>query len=128
MAFTTGETINKRVFSSHPSRNFPFSIPRFTAKFPLTYKTFLSYSPTMKTRIISFGLLLLIAFLVLTGCQKRTSLVLTDYPKPQKDYHRQLPPGERALRKITDPNQIPDYTLACSDTDRLQKAIANSLN
>ena len=39
-----------------------------------------------------------------------------------------MPPGELALRKITDPNQIPDYTLACSDTDRLQEAIANSLN
>ena len=54
--------------------------------------------------------------------------VLTDYPKPQKDYNRHLPPGELALRKITDPNQIPDYTLAFSDTDRLQEAIANSLN
>ena len=82
----------------------------------------------MKIRIIFLGLLLVIAFLVLAGCQKRSSLVLTDYPKPQKDYNRQLPPGELALRKITDPNQIPDYTQACSDTDRLQEAIANSLN
>ena len=39
-----------------------------------------------------------------------------------------LPPGKLALRKITDPAQIPDYTLACSDTDRLREAIANSLN
>ena len=128
MAFTTGETINKRVVSSHPFRNFPFSIPLFTAKFLLTYKTLLSYTFTMKIRIIFLGFLLVIAFLVLTGCQKRASLVLTDYPKPQKDYNRHLPPGEQALRKITDPNQIPDYTTACSDTDRLQEAIANSLN
>jgi membrane-bound lytic murein transglycosylase A len=82
----------------------------------------------MKTRILFLGLLLVIAFLVLTGCQKRTSLVFRDYPKPQKDYNHHLPPGELALRKITDPNQIPDYTLACSDTDRLKEAIANSLN
>jgi membrane-bound lytic murein transglycosylase A len=82
----------------------------------------------MKIRIIFLGLLLVIAFLVLAGCQKRTSLVLTDYPKPQKNYNRHLPPGELPLRKITDPNQIPDYTRACSDTDRLQEAIANSLN
>jgi membrane-bound lytic murein transglycosylase A len=82
----------------------------------------------MKIRIIFLGLLLIIAFLVLAGCQKRTSFVLTDYPKPQKDYSHHLPPGELALRKITDPNQIPDYTLACSDTDRLKEAIANSLN
>lgn len=82
----------------------------------------------MKIRIIFLGVLWVIAFLALTGCQKRTSLVITDYPKPQKDYNRLLPPGEQALRKITDPNQIPDYTLACSDTDRLQEAITNSLN
>ena len=83
---------------------------------------------TMKIRIIFLVLLLVITFSVLAGCQKRTSLIVRDYPKPQKDYHRPLPPGELALRKITDPNQIPDYTLACSDTDRLQEAIANSLN
>jgi membrane-bound lytic murein transglycosylase A len=82
----------------------------------------------MKIRIIFLGLLLIIAFLVLASCQKRTSLVLTDYPKPPKNYNRHLPPGELALRKITDPNQIPDYTLVCSDTDRLKEAIANSLN
>jgi membrane-bound lytic murein transglycosylase A len=82
----------------------------------------------MKIRIILLILLWVMAFLVLGGCQKRTASVLTEYPKPQKDYQRQLPPGELALRKVTDPNQIPDYTLACSDTDRLQEAIANSLN
>jgi len=82
----------------------------------------------MKIRIIFLGLVLVIVLSVLAGCQKRTSLVLRDYPKPTKDYHRPLPPGELALRKITDPNQIPDYTLACSDTDGLQEAIANSLN
>jgi len=88
----------------------------------------LSYIFTMKIRIIFLISLLAIAFLVLTGCQKRTSSVFTDYPKSQKDYNRLLPPGELALRKITDPNQIPDFTLACSDTDHLQEAIANSLN
>jgi membrane-bound lytic murein transglycosylase A len=82
----------------------------------------------MKIRIGLIGFLLVIAFIVLDGCQKRTSLIVRDYPKPTKDYHRPLPPGELALRKITDPNQIPDYTLACSDTDRLQEAITNSLN
>ena len=82
----------------------------------------------MKIKIIFLGLLLVIAFIILAGCQKRTSSVYRDYPKSQKDYYRQLPPGEQALRKITDPKQIPDYTLAFSDTDRLQEAIANSLN
>jgi len=82
----------------------------------------------MKTRIIFLSLLLVIAFLVLAGCQKRTSVLYTVPLIPQKDYHHQLPPGELALRKITDPSQIPDYTRACSDTGGLQKAIANSLN
>ena len=82
----------------------------------------------MKTKIILLSLLLVIVFLVLAGCQKRTSAVYTLPQKPQKDYHRQLPPGELALRKITDPSQIPDYTRACSDNDRLREAIANSLN
>ena len=82
----------------------------------------------MKTRAIFLGLLWVIAFLVLAGCQKRTSVVLEDHPKPPKDYHRHLPPGELALKKITDPSQIPDYTQACSDTKRLREAIANSLN
>jgi membrane-bound lytic murein transglycosylase A len=81
----------------------------------------------MKNRMTILGFLLVIAFLVLTGCQKRT-IALTEYPIPKKDYNRQLPPGERALRKITDPSQIPDYTRACSDTALLREAIANSLN
>lgn len=82
----------------------------------------------MKNRIIFLSLLLVIAFLVLAGCQKRIPLVVVECPKAKKDYNRPLPPGEQALRKITDLNQIPDYTLACSDIDRLQEAIANSLN
>ena len=100
-----------------------------TTEFPLTDKTILPYTLKMKIRITSLSLLLVIVFLALTGCQKRTSsLILKDYPKPPKDYFRNLPPGELALRKITDPSQIPDYTLAFADTDRLQEAIANSLN
>ena len=94
----------------------------------MTYTTLLYYAFTMKIRIIFLGLLLIIAFLVLASCQKRTSFVVTDYPKPPKDYTRQLPPGELALRKITDPNQIPDYTRAFSDTDGLAEAIERSLN
>jgi membrane-bound lytic murein transglycosylase A len=82
----------------------------------------------MKTKIIFLSVVLAIVFLALAGCQKRTSAVYTAPVKSPKDYHRQLPPGELALRKITDPSQIPDYTRACSDTDRLREAIANSLN
>ena len=87
----------------------------------------MSYKSTMKTKII-FCLLLIVVFLVPAGCQKRPPAVLTVHPVPQKDYYRPLPPGELALRKIVDPGQIPDYTKACSDTEGLQEAIANSLN
>jgi membrane-bound lytic murein transglycosylase A len=83
----------------------------------------------MKIKIILISLLLVIAFLALAGCEKRSSFVITeDYTKQQKDYTRQLPPGELALRKITDPSQIPDYTLAFSDTEGLLEAIERSLN
>lgn len=96
----------------------------------MTYETLLFYTTSMKIRIIYLGVLFIIAFLVLAGCQKRTSssVVLMDYPKPTKDYARQLPAGELALRKITDPSQIPDYTSALSDMDGLLEAINRSLN
>jgi len=44
------------------------------------------------------------------------------------DYSRPLPPGELALRKITDPAMIPDFTAACYDLANLREAIAHSLN
>ena len=73
-------------------------------------------------------MLWVIAVLVLAGCEKRSVIVHTDFPPPQKDYTRQLPPGELALRKITNPSQIPDYTQACSDMNGLLEAIEHSLN
>ena len=82
----------------------------------------------MKIRIIFLVLLGVIAFFVFAGCEKRSVVVRTDFPEPQKDYTRQLPPGELALRKITDPSQIPDYTKAFSDTEGLLEAISKSLN
>ena len=70
---------------------------------------------------------MVIVFLALAGCEKRRA-VLIDHQEPQKDYTRQLPPGELALRKITNPSQIPDYTQACSDMNGLLEAIEHSLN
>ena len=82
----------------------------------------------MKIRIIFLVLFWVIAFLVLAGCEKHRVVVRTDFPEPQKDYARQLPPGKLALRKITDASQIPDYTQACSNMDGLLEAIERSLN
>ena len=44
------------------------------------------------------------------------------------DYSRPLPPGQLALRKITDPAEIPDFSGAWQDLDSLKRAIANSLD
>jgi len=69
---------------------------------------------------IGIGLLVLTAG-VLVGC--KTTVVET-----QTQYDRPLPPGQLALRKITDPNEIPDFTTAWHNLDGLKPAIANSLN
>ncbi len=44
------------------------------------------------------------------------------------NYEAALPPGQSALRKITDPRLIPDFTVACTDTAGLRESTANSLN
>jgi membrane-bound lytic murein transglycosylase A len=44
------------------------------------------------------------------------------------DYSRPLGPGQLALRKITDPADIPSMTIACFELDRLREAINNSLS
>ncbi|PKN76479.1 MAG: hypothetical protein CVU52_04595 [Deltaproteobacteria bacterium HGW-Deltaproteobacteria-10] len=82
----------------------------------------------MKIKNVIPCLLFIAAFLVISGCQTRSSVVVTPYAEPGKDYSRALPPGELALRKITDPQQIPDYTKACSDLNGLKEAIARSLS
>jgi len=82
----------------------------------------------MRNRIFFVTLILAINILALAGCQGRIHSVVKHAPLPEKDYARPLPPGELALRKITDPNQIPDYTKACYDTEGLQEAISRSLS
>jgi len=41
-------------------------------------------------------------------------------------YDRPLPPGASALRKITNPLEIPDFTMACLNTTGLREAIEHS--
>ena len=86
------------------------------------------YAYFMKNRLLLLCLIFIIMFSFLTGCQKRSAFIVGDQEfQAEKDYTRPLPPGELALRKITDPAQIPDYTKACSDLDGLLAAIHNSL-
>ncbi len=87
----------------------------------------MSYACRMKNPFVTFGLFIVIVCLVFSGCQKR-SVVMIETQEYKKDYTRQLPPGELALRKITDPTQIPDYTKAFSDLDGLAAAIDQSLS
>jgi membrane-bound lytic murein transglycosylase A len=50
-------------------------------------------------------------------------------PKETKiPYDRPLPPGASALRKITNPLEIPDFTMACLNLTDLREAIDHSRN
>ena len=74
----------------------------------------------MRNRIILLVLLLCTIF-VITGCRTREEFAKAPYDAP-------LPPGRDALRKITDPYLIPDFTIAALDLKDLRKALGNSLN
>ena len=62
--------------------------------------------------------------ILVTGCPSKPPTV----GALDKDYDATLPPGQLALRKITDPRQIPDFTPACSDLAGLREAVLNSLD
>jgi membrane-bound lytic murein transglycosylase A len=62
------------------------------------------------------------------GCgPKRGQVTSPIGPPEQPDYSRPLPPGQLALRKVTDPAQIPDFGPAFTDQDGLRQAVNNSL-
>jgi len=58
----------------------------------------------MKKRTLHSVLLLVVALTF--SCRTPTKEV-------KKTYDRPLPPGQYALRKITNPLEIPDFTMAC---------------
>ena len=72
----------------------------------------------MKKNILLLTLLLIVV--VIVGCRT---------PEEAKTpYDRPLLPGQPALRKITNPHEIPDFTMACLDLVDLRATIDNSLN
>jgi len=74
----------------------------------------------MKKRILLSTLLLIV--LVICGCK-------APMKEEQKiSYDRPLAPGQLALRKITNPVEIPDFTMACLDLDELRQSINHSLD
>lgn len=82
----------------------------------------------MRSKAFLLAAVVLLAFLF--GCQKSQKVVITELPLPPgaPEYSKQLPPGELALRKITDPAELPDFTQACHDLTNLKAAINNSLD
>jgi membrane-bound lytic murein transglycosylase A len=72
---------------------------------------------SMRQRTL-IGLLLLAAGMVV-GC--RTEVIQSKYDRP-------LPPGQLALRKVTDPNEYPDFTAAWRKLDSLKAATEKSLD
>jgi len=67
--------------------------------------------------VLGVGLMLLV---LTAGCKKTLETVA--------QYDRPLPPGQLALRKITDPRDIPDFVPACYNRVNLVAAINESLN
>jgi len=74
----------------------------------------------MKDRIFISALLLVAV--VFGGCKSRMG------PEIKTSYDRPLPPGMYALRKITNPHEIPDFTTASLDLTDLRVSVSNSLN
>ncbi len=77
----------------------------------------------MKKLLLVLELVLIVLFSA--SCQKPRRVEKLE-EKPQ--YDRPLPPGQLALRKITNPADIPDFTFACYDLLNLKSAAARSLN
>jgi membrane-bound lytic murein transglycosylase A len=69
---------------------------------------------------------------ILASALLSIALIISGCKAPAKEgklaYDRPLPPGQLALRKITNPHEIPDFTMACLDLDELKPAINHSLN
>jgi len=78
----------------------------------------------MCMRVVPVLAAVALASLALVGCEQPEQLM----EFPLVDYNRPLPPGAQALRKITDPGRIPDFTRACSQPHRLVEAIDRSLH
>jgi membrane-bound lytic murein transglycosylase A len=73
----------------------------------------------MKNRILLFAALLIVV--IVFGCRQHVK-------EPKIPYDRPLLPGQFALRKITNPYEIPDFTMACVDLANLRAAVNNSRN
>jgi len=71
----------------------------------------------------TLGLAALVGAALAAGCHKPAEMEPIEI-----NYEAPLPPGQLALRKITDPRAIPDLTAACARTADLRAAVENSLH
>jgi membrane-bound lytic murein transglycosylase A len=74
----------------------------------------------MRAKVLLY--LLLSAATVIIGCKAP----LKEAIKPP--YDKPLMPGQPALRKITNPDEIPDFSMACFELEGLKPAIEKSLD
>jgi membrane-bound lytic murein transglycosylase A len=74
----------------------------------------------MKTKVLLYLLLSIVTIII--GCKAPLKkAVAPPYDKP-------LLLGQSALRKVTNPSEIPDFTLACFDVEGLKPTVEKSLN
>jgi hypothetical protein len=77
----------------------------------------------MKTRI--YLILAVVILSLLAGCKSAARREIEPMPI---SYDRPLAPGEQALRKVTEPWDVPDFTFGCTNLGDLRGAVGNSLN
>ncbi|MCO5169262.1 MAG: MltA domain-containing protein [Planctomycetes bacterium] len=81
--------------------------------------------------MLASRLSLALALALLGGCVQpppRRTAAHAPRAVEKKDYDRELPPGAHALRRITDPAQLPDFTAAFGrDRAALRRAVDRSL-
>jgi len=73
----------------------------------------------MVRKLVLSGFLLVWVFF--WGCKSQVE-------QAKSPYDRALPPGAYALRKLTDPAEIPDFTMACLRLGNVMEAVENSLS
>ena len=81
------------------------------------YRKALKLEQRMKRKTVVLVLLCVVVFIA--GCKA---------PDEAKIYDKPLPPGEYALRKLTNADDIPEFLIACYELDNLRTAVAGSLN
>ncbi len=68
--------------------------------------------------------IILVFLVAMVGCKEEKDMAVAP---PQKDYTKPLPPGEKALVKLTDPSQFPDFSEGYLRQTGLEQAVLYNL-